>query len=158
VFAKRIWPLAFGSLVGVATGTAQAQNLQDLQNQLVQFEQTTQKTIQDLKAQIAAMQQAQKGRVPVVPAPTPSQTSEVPTVHFPVEYYGTETRTRQTAGENEEGAPRIENEPLDPELRGFFHLPGTQTYMKFGGFVKTDLFYDLNFAGTYYGAYVPSSF
>jgi hypothetical protein len=30
--------------------------------------------------------------------------------------------------------------------------------MKFGGFVKTDLFYDLNFAGTYYGAYVPSSF
>jgi hypothetical protein len=30
--------------------------------------------------------------------------------------------------------------------------------MKFGGFVKTDLFYDLNYAGTYYGAYVPSSF
>ena len=30
--------------------------------------------------------------------------------------------------------------------------------MKFGGFVKTDVFYDLNYAGTYYGAYVPSSF
>jgi hypothetical protein len=30
--------------------------------------------------------------------------------------------------------------------------------MKFGGFVKTDVMYDLNFAGTYYGAYVPSSF
>jgi hypothetical protein len=30
--------------------------------------------------------------------------------------------------------------------------------MKFGGFVKTDLLYDLNYAGTYYGAYVPSSF
>jgi hypothetical protein len=30
--------------------------------------------------------------------------------------------------------------------------------MKFGGFVKTDLIYDLNYAGTYYGAYVPSSF
>src|SRR4029077_19017916 len=38
------------------------------------------------------------------------------------------------------------------------HLPGTSTYMKFGGFVKTDLFYDLNYAGTYYGAYVRSSF
>ena len=75
-----------------------------------------------------------------------------------MEYYGTETRTRQTAAENEVGAPRIDNEPLDPELRGFFHLPGTSTYMKFGGFVKTDLFYDLNYAGTYYGAYVPSSF
>jgi len=75
-----------------------------------------------------------------------------------VEHYGTETRTRDTAGQNEVGAPRIDNEPLRPELLGFFHLPGTQTYMKFGGFVKTDFFYDLNFAGNYYGAYVPSSF
>ena len=69
-----------------------------------------------------------------------------------------ETRDRQTAGENEDGAPRIENEPLSPELLGYLRLPGTSTYMNFGGFVKADLFYDLNTAGTYYGAYVPSSF
>ena len=48
--------------------------------------------------------------------------------------------------------------PWIPHCAGFFHLPGTSTYMKFGGFVKADLFYDLNYAGTYYGAYVPSSF
>ncbi len=146
--------------IGVAVARAQSSDLQDLQKKLVEFEESTQKTIQELKAQIAALQQAQKPSAPPAkPAPEAvPQQSQVPVVHFPVEYYGTETRTRQTAGENEVGAPRIENEPLNPELLGFFHLPGTRTYMKFGGFVKTDLFYDLNYAGTYYGAYVPSSF
>src|SRR5205823_14055096 len=100
----------------------------------------------------------QKPPVAVPPARVVPPTQEVPVVRSPAEHYGTETRTRQTAGENQVGAPRIDNEPLNPELRGYFHLPGTSTYMKFGGFVKTDLFYDLNYAGTYYGAYVPSSF
>lgn len=152
----RQFMLAF--MVGTATALAQSPSLQDLENKLLQYEQSSQKTIAELKAQIAALQQAQKPPSVVPPALVAPQTSEVPVVHFPVEYYGTETRTRETAAENEVGAPRIDNEPLDPELRGYFHLPGTSTYMKFGGFVKTDLFYDLNYAGTYYGAYVPSSF
>ena len=150
--------LASLCILCVGTVFAQTPSLQDLQNKLLEFEESTQKTIQDLKAQIAALQQPQKPAGAVPSSPVAPQASEVPVVHSPVEYYGTETRTRQTALENELGAPRIENEPLDPALRGFFHLPGTQTYMKFGGFVKTDLFYDLNYAGTYYGAYVPSSF
>ena len=145
-------------IFGAAVGRAQTPNLQDLQNTLLQFEESTQKTIAELKSQIAALQQAQKPSSTVPSKPAPAETAEVPVVHFPTEYYGAETRTRRTAGENEEGAPRIDNEPLDPKLRGFFHLPGTQTYMKFGGYVKTDLFYDLNYAGSYYGAYVPSSF
>ena len=129
---------------------------------LLQFEETSQKTIAELKAQISgpATRPETPGTAP--PAACPAlrlpQTSEVPVVRTPKEYYGTETRTRQTAGDNQVGAPRIDNEPLNPELRGYFHLPGTSTYMKFGGFVKTDLFYDVNYAGTYYGAYVPSSF
>ena len=155
--------------VGVAAARAQTPDVQELQKKLLEFEQYTQKTIQEMKAQIATLQQAQKSPGPVsrpviVPKPTTPpiagvpQSNEIPVVHSPAEYYGNETRTRQTAGENEDGAPRIDNEPLDPKLIGYFHLPGTRTYMKFGGFVKTDLFYDLNFAGTYYGAYVPSSF
>ena len=158
MIAARPYRLALVYILGVPVGFAQTPTVQDLQNQLRQFEESTQKTIQDLKAQIAALQQAQKPAGAVPPSSAAALASEVPVVHFPVEYYGTETRTRDTAGENELGAPRIDNEPLDPKLRGFFHLPGTNTYMKFGGFVKTDLFYDLNYAGTYYGAYVPSSF
>ncbi len=152
------WRLALVSILIVPAGLAQTPTVQDLQTQLRQFEESTQKTIQDLKAQIAAMQQAQKTAAAAATAAVAAQAQEVPVVHTPAEYYGTETRTRNTAGQNEVGAPRIDNEPLDPKLRGFFHLPGTSTYMKFGGFVKTDLFYDLNYAGTYYGAYVPSSF
>jgi hypothetical protein len=137
VIAARPYRLALVYILGVPAGLAQPPTVQDLQSQLRQFEESTQKTIQDLKAQIAALQQAQKPQGAVPSSPVAPQTSEVPVVHFPVEYYGTETRTRETAGENQVGAPRIDNEPLDPKLRGFFHLPGTSTYMKFGGFVKT---------------------
>ena len=62
------------------------------------------------------------------------------------------------ANDNADGAPRINNEPMDPALRGYFRLPGTGTLIKLGGFVKTDVFVDANQAGSYYGAYVPSSF
>jgi hypothetical protein len=158
VRAGTTWRFASIFTLSAAAALAQTPSVQDLQKKLLEFEESTQKTIQDLKAQIAALQETGKP-AGVAPHPTVTpQVSEVPVVHTPVEYYGTETRTRRTAGENEAGAPRIDNEPLDPELLGFFHLPGTSTYVKFGGFVKTDLFYDLNFAGTYYGAYVPSSF
>jgi hypothetical protein len=143
-------------MIGLAAVRAQTADLLNLQNKLLEVEQSTQKSIQELKAQIAALERAQNARV----AAPPKATAEplAPIVHVPEEYYGHETRTRQTAGEFEVGAPRVDNEPLDNELKGFWRLPGTHTYMKFGGFVKTDLLYDLNYAGTYYGAYVPSSF
>jgi hypothetical protein len=145
--------------MGAAVAQAQTPEIQALQSKLLEFEESTQKTIQEMRAQIAALQKAQAQRAPAAPAAAVvSESSQVPVIHTPKEYYGTETRTRETANQEQEGAPRIDNEPLDPSLRGFFHLPGTQTWMKFGGFVKTDLFYDLNYAGTYYGAYVPSSF
>jgi hypothetical protein len=163
VVANRTRKLALASIIGVLAARAQTPTVQDLQNQLLQFEEASQRTIAELRAQIAALQKGPTSpstapqAVPPAHAPV-VEASEVPVVRTPKEYYGSETRTRQTAGENEEGAPRIDNEPLNPELRGYFHLPGTSTYMKFGGFVKTDVFYDLNYAGTYYGAYVPSSF
>ena len=51
----------------VVTAVAQTPNLQDLQNKLLQFEEASQKTIADLKAQIAALQQGQNrpGAVPL---------------------------------------------------------------------------------------------
>lgn len=133
--------------------SAQPADINQLKAKLDQLD----REMQDLKAQIASVETAGA----VSPAPAPSEaapTKAVPTVQMPTANYGDETRDRQAANSNEDGAPRIDNEPLDPELRGYFRLPGTSTIMKFGGFVKTDLLYDLNYAGTYYGAYVPSSF
>jgi hypothetical protein len=140
------------------TGLGQAPDLQELQNKLVQFEESTQRAIQELKAQIAALEQKSKAATPTTPAPTAVPAALAPEIQPPPDHYGAETRKRQTVGENELSAPRIDNESLDPEMRGFFRLPNTHTFMKFGGFVKTDAYYDVNQAGTYYGAYVPSSF
>jgi DcaP outer membrane protein len=163
VIAASGWKLALASVIGIVAARAQSPSIQDLQTRLLQFEESSQRTIAELKAQIAALQQGQKPAATkppsMLPQHTPApKTSEVPELLTPKDYLGTETRTREVASDNQVGAPRIDNQPLDPELRGYFHLPGTNTYMKFAGFVKTDLFYDLNYAGTYYGAYVPSSF
>ena len=85
----RKFTLAF--MVGAATALAQTPSLQDLQNKLLQYEESSQKTIAELKAQIAALQQAQKPPSALPPSSVAPQTGEAPVVHFPVEYYGTET-------------------------------------------------------------------
>jgi hypothetical protein len=112
--------------------------------------------MRSLQAQIAAIEQAQKAPSP--PLPAPAAPSSVASVQLPLTYIGNETRTRQVADDFPVEVPRINNEELDPTLRGYFRLPGTQTLVRFSGFVKTDLFYDLNVAGLWYGGLVPSSF
>lgn len=147
--------LAFFSF-GVS-GWAQQADLDQLKSRLQQLDQM----VQDLRQQIAAVEQAQKAPgAPLVPAtPQPAATpAPVPPPQLPTEHIGDETRTREVVNQNPEGAPRINNESLDPALRGFFRLPGTGTLIKFGGFVKTDVFIDANLAGSYYGFYVPSTF
>jgi hypothetical protein len=139
--------------LSAATGFSQTADVQQLKDKL----QALERTVQDLKNELASVEQAQK--TPVAPTVATGTPKQVPPPQVPQEeYIGKETRDRDTAGQNEVGAPRVDNEPLDPELRGFFRLPGTGTMIKFGGFVKNDFFYDLKYAGSYYGAYVPSSF
>jgi hypothetical protein len=66
--------LALAWMLGVAAASAQTPTLQDLQNKLLQFEESSQKTIAELKVQIAALQQGQKPPVAVPPAPVAPQT------------------------------------------------------------------------------------
>lgn len=44
-------------------------------------------------------------------------------------------------------AARMDNAPLDPAYPGYFRLPGTSTFMRIGGYFKTDFIYDLKPAG-----------
>lgn len=44
-------------------------------------------------------------------------------------------------------SPQLDNAPFDPKLRGFFHLPGTSTMLRIGGFARTDLIHDFEPAG-----------
>jgi len=54
---------------------------------------------------------------------------------------------RQSTDQNELAVPRVDNIPLDPELTGFFRLPGTDWMLRVGGYAKTDAMFDSRPAG-----------
>jgi len=87
----------------------------------------------------------------------PSQSAEQPIQGTTSGHVGQETARRQEFSEDKLAAARLDNAPLDPKYKGYFHLPGTQMIMKIGGYAKTDFIYDLKPAGNS-DAFVPSSF
>src|SRR5262245_20968812 len=143
---------------GTNRALSQPADIQELKIKLQQLEQM----VSDLKSQVAVAEQSQRppGSPPLATSTNVvgNQPPQVPILRLSTTYIGRETQQRQTAGNNDASAPRVDNESLDSELRGFFRVPATETLIKLGGFVKTDFFYDLNYTGSYYGAYVPSSF
>lgn len=75
---------------------------------------------------------------PVVsPPPVPPQDSRIPE----------SVKKRQTVDDEPEAAARVDNEPLDPALLGFFMVPGTTTRFKIGGYIRGDLIHDFSPAG-----------
>jgi hypothetical protein len=141
-----------------AAGRAQSPDVNQLKDQVRQLEQM----VQDLKQRITDIENNQRtpGMPLVQPGQPPAQTTspKVPPPQIPTNHISELTRERVVANDDPSTAARIDNEEIDPSLRGFFRLPGTGTLIKLNGFVKTDLFVDTNMAGSYYGAYVPSSF
>ena len=142
----------FFLVASAASSPGQSPDITQLKNKLTDLE----KMMQEIRQQIAAVEQSQNTPAHTVVTPPPKP--EVPTPLVPTEHIGDLTRTREVASDNPESAARIDNEPMNRALRGYFRLPGTGTLIKVNGFVKTDVFVDTNQAGTYYGAYVPSSF
>ena len=135
--------------------SGQTPDLGQLKAKMQQLEQM----MQELQQEIAAVEQGQKTPgAPLAPAPQQPSQAAVPLPQIPTDHIGEETRLRETASDNSAGVARINNEVMDPALRGYFRLPGTGTLVKLGGFVKTDVFVDANQAGSFYGQYVPSSF
>jgi len=51
-------------------------------------------------------------------------------------------RRRESLDENELAVARVDNVPLDPEMRGFVTMPGTGVSFRFGGYAKTDVILD----------------
>lgn len=69
---------------------------------------------------------------------------------------GQATATYDTTSQDPVAAPRIDNEPLDARYPGYFRIPGTTTFLKIGGYFKTDFVYDLKPAGDP-ERFIPSS-
>ncbi|HEY6968679.1 MAG TPA: DcaP family trimeric outer membrane transporter [Candidatus Angelobacter sp.] len=60
---------------------------------------------------------------------------------------GQATLQYQTTSQDEFAAARYDNAPLDPKYPGYFRLPGTKTFLKIGGYAKSDVTFDPRPAG-----------
>lgn len=142
----------------VAQSNSSDQNVQELRQQL-----------DELRAQMnklqARLSELESTKTPEAggpsTAPTPEQHGTIEAAKPPHQgqtspHVGNATATYQEFSEDPVAAPRFDNIPLDPKYSGFFHVPGTQTILKIGGYFKTDFIYDLKPAGNT-DAFVPSS-
>jgi DcaP outer membrane protein len=84
------------------------------------------------------------------------QSAETPPQGQASRQVGDATATFTQFSEDKVAAARFDNVPLDPKYKGYFHLPGTQTLLKIGGYFKTDFIYDLKPAGNT-DSFIPSS-
>ena len=69
---------------------------------------------------------------------------------------GKATEEYRLNSQDQEAAARYDNAPLDPKYPGYFRLPGTQTFLKIGGYAKSDFTFDPRPAGDQ-ERFIPSS-
>jgi hypothetical protein len=65
-------------------------------------------------------------------------------------------RDADTFGDLQQAAPRANNVPLDPKLKGFIPIPGTDTMFKIGGSARVDAIVDLSNNGNP-NLFIPST-
>jgi hypothetical protein len=117
-----------------------------------------QKTIAEQNARIATLEKQQQQQ-PQKPASgktkAPASTSEgrsvtvagmdVPVADLPVQAIPKERtviRDSNNLDDQQQAAPRTNNAPLDPKLKGFMAIPGTETIFKIGGSARVDAIVD----------------
>lgn len=90
----------------------------------------------------------------VASAPVETPIAESPTPAMPTERSA--VRDADTFADLQQAAPRANNVPLDPELKGFIPIPGTDTRIKIGGSARVDTIVDFDNNGNP-NQFVPSS-
>jgi hypothetical protein len=133
--------------------------------------QALQQQVDSLKTQIADLEDKIKNLTST--SPTTADSSSAPqakgsnaqqgakTSEAAQELKTQQTRSKATAdykrfSEDEIAAARYDNEPLDPRYPNYFRLPGTRTFMRIGGYAKTDLPFDPRPAGDQ-DRFIPAS-
>lgn len=127
-----------------------------------------QKKLDSVLSQVAdiqtQMKELQGNAVPsaVVPKATlptqnpPGASAQLPELNQDHADISNVTATYDIYDEDPISAARVDNEPLDPGYPGFFRLPGTRTFLRIGGFARSDFIYDLKPAGAP-DLFVPAS-
>src|ERR1700758_4774999 len=134
------------------------QNVQELRKQLDELREQ----MSMLQARLGELESTKSAEVGSSPgAQTAKQEGTIQSTQplaqaAPSKQLGEATATYTTFSEDNVAAARFGNVPLDPKYKGFFHLPGTQTILKIGGYFKTDFIYDFKPAGSA-ESFIPSS-
>lgn len=123
-----------------------------------------QKTIAEQNARIATLERQQKtapktkaassGERSVAVAGMDVPVADLPSSVLPKER--TPVRDADTFADQQQAAPRVNNAPLDPKLKGFIAIPGTDTVFKIGGSARVDAIMDLSNNGNP-NQFVPST-
>lgn len=167
VFAAGVLALA-GS--ASAQDDARARELESLRATVQGLE----KTLQEVRAKLAELEQPnQSVAVTNLVVPTPTLQTNLPTgrnylggaeqkVEQPqpapsLDAYGrSPIPDYDTFTDQQPAAPRPDNKPIDPALKGFLPLPGTQTMIRFGGSARLDAIYDVEDNGNP-NQFIPST-
>jgi len=141
---------ACGMLVACSVSTARGDDVEDMKKTLAAMEQT----IAELKTRIAVLEEerddGQARAKPADRAAPAAVQAEAAAISAPVVVpaapgaAGTPTTVRDYDGfqDLQQAAPRPENRPIDPELKGFVLIPGTETMFKLGGSARVDAITD----------------
>ena len=174
-----IFNVAFAGLILCCGGVraqdgSPANELEALRSVVKQLE----KSLEEVRARLAAMEQKQPATAPtgvvvvVSPYTFPAGTTnaEAGTNYLiiagqkiflpPVAPFDAADRSPimdyNTFNNVQEPAPRPDNKPIDPALKGFIPIPGTETMIRFGGSARLDAIYDFGDNGNP-NQFIPSS-
>jgi hypothetical protein len=156
-------PLPLLLALGLApTAFSQNNELEELRAAL----KVMQKTIAEQSARIEALEKQQaapKQKTASKPAASGRSVTvagmDVPVADLPASALPKERsaiRDADTFGDLQQAAPRANNVPLDPKLKGFMPIPGTDTMFKIGGSARVDAIMDLGNNGNP-NQFVPST-
>jgi hypothetical protein len=149
-----------------------AKELETLRTTVQQLE----KALQDVRAKLAEMERkerlAPETNAPAAKAAAPAATAspagsnrliiaeqriDLPAPTVPLDAYGrSPIPDYDTFNDQQQAAPRPDNKPIDPALKGFIPIPGTKSMIRFGGSARLDAIYDFEDNGNP-NQFVPSS-
>jgi len=153
-----------------AQDNTQEQELEALRNTVQQLE----KSLGEVRAKLAALERTPPAPAPINPVVAASvagtnppagsnyltvagQKIPLPMPAPSLETYGRSPIPDYDAFNDQQAAPRPDNRPIDPELKGFIPIPGTKSMIRFGGSARLDTIYDFENNGNP-NQFVPSSF
>jgi hypothetical protein len=137
---------------------AELQQMRATMQEMTKTIQVLQKRVADLEKKEAVKKKEEIAAPSGAPAAKPSAFAVgAPAAPQPVTTGTSNTTDRNTFLDEQWPAPRVNNAPIDPSLKGFLQIPGTNTIVKLGGYARLDAIADDSNNGNP-NEFIPSSF